>query len=464
MLVRCPSVKFTMTIAMTLAIASCSEKTDRRVAKTPSPPAATVVVAVPPAAADAGPSVTIDPKRIAGDPSALAFLEDGTLAIATDKELVLVEPAGATRRTELRGRTAKLDRDPASQGIVLEGASDVVLLETPTLRELYSGPGSVVLGPLPAIATAGAAPAVLAQLGGKLTRFTLPPGKAKRVDRIELVAAGKSALVTWSIEDAMEADAAIFDASTGRLIGRVPPMPTFSVQPVAAVAGDVEIAIEKGKVVVIDLTTAAVLRSAKVACPKDQFLGNPTTVQGADLVLVTCGGDGIALDAKTLAPKRRYSRIMPGCDNGEVLPAHFDAKTRTELVVEGCGGIARLDLATGKYRCSDEIGLVGAEYQMVPTGTARQAPPGRENLPRCTKDDEAGSMHVAASANGTFAIVYGEDGAPAVLHAGGKIALDGGASAFAFSKDETKLAYALKDRVIVRSLPDGATVREISSR
>lgn len=463
MLARCPFVKFRMIVAVTLAMTSCSERSDRPVAKTPSAPPATVVVTVPPKAADAGLSVTLDPKRIDGDPSGLAFLPDGKLAVATDKELVVVDASGAMQRIALRGRTPKLDHEEGGEGIVLEGQSDVVLLETPTLRELHSGPGFALTRPPQAIATMGTSPSVLVQLGGKLARFTLPPGKTKRVDSVDVTTSGKSVVVTWSIEDTMEADAAVFETSTGRLIGRVRPMPVFAMQPTATIVGDVQVAVDKGAVVVVDLTTAAVVRSAKVACPKESFLGNPRTAPGADLVLVTCGNDGIALDAKTLATRRRYSRIMPGCDNGDILPAHFDPKTKSELVLEGCGGIARLDLTTGKYRCSDEIGLAGAEYEIVapgPGGPTRQAPPGRENLPRCTKDDDAANMRLGASGN--YALTYGD--VPAIVHAGGRFALEEGASLHTISRDETKIAYALKGRVVVRSLPAGAVVQEIVSR
>lgn len=462
MLVRCPCVKFTPTLTLVLAFASCTEKSERP--RIPVVPAATVVVAPPTIASDAAVAATPDATRIDGDPSALAFLENGALAVATEKELVVADGAGPLRRVQLRGRTPKLDRDQG-EGIVLDGAGDdVVLLETPTLRELYAGPGFAVMGSPHAIATTGAAPSVLLQHRGKLVRFELPPGRSKRVDSVDLSGSGRHAVVTWSLDDTIDAEAAVFDADAGRRIGAVRPMPVFATQPLATIAGDRQIAIDDRKVVVVDLATATVVRSANVACPKNAFLGNPKASADADLVLVTCGSDGIALEAKTLAPKRRYARIMPGCDNGEILPAHFEPNAKSELVVEGCGGIARLDLATGKYRCSDEIGLVGAEYEIVspgPNGPMRQAPAGRENLPHCTPEDRA--MHLRLGSSDTYWMVYGDEHGE-LVHRGGTIALDAGATLHTLSRDEKKIAYAVKGRVVVRTLPEGKVVQEIVSR
>lgn len=445
-------------LAVTLVMASCTEKSERSAAKAPIAPPATVEVAPSPRSEDAAIAATIDPKRIDGDPVGLAFLDDGGLALATDTEVAVAGASGISGRVPLKGRSARLE---GGQGIVLEGRSEVALLETPSLRELYSGPGYVLTRPSQAIATTGSATSVLVQHAGKLARFTLPPGKSKRVDTIEITASGKHAVVTWSIEDTMDADAAVFDVATARMIGHARPMPAFSVAPTASLVGDLQVAIDKNEVLVIDLASAAIVRRAKVACPKDSFLGNPTSAPGSDVVLVTCGADGIGLDAKTLAPRRRYPRIMPGCDNGELLPGHFD-QAKNELVLEGCGGIARMELATGKYRCSDEIGLAGAEYDVAPSpnGSGRRAPPGRENLPHCTKDDDAMNMGIGTS--GTYAITYGEPSA--IVHAGGRIELEPAASQFAIARDEKRIAYAVKGRVIVRSLPAGAIIQEIATR
>lgn len=438
-----------------LLIAACTDKTERPAAKAPAAPAATVVVPAQPKS----PAQAALPEGdgIDGAPDVVSFLRDGSLLVATDKEVVVVDGAGKLHRAVTGGRAVKIDPTVAGEGVVLEGSSELVLLDTPSLRELYRGPGTALSRPAEAIDVHGA---VLVPIGGKLVRFTLPAGKEKRGDTVELVNGDELAVVTWMLEDTMEAEAAVFDVATGRLIGRALPMPLFAMQPIAVVAGTRQIGIDKGSVVAIDLTSAAVVKTSKLACPKGSFLGNPMAIDGGDLVLVTCGADGITLDARTFAQKRRIPRIIPGCDNGEILPAHLDPKAKGVLVVEGCGGEARLDLGTGVYRCSDEIGLVGAEYEMVPGGPGRRAPPGRENVPRCTKEDEAANMRIGTS--GTYAFAYGE--VPSIVHAGGTILLEEGAGAPALSPDEKKVAYAVSDRVIVRSLPSGAIVKEIARR
>ena len=443
----------------------CSETADRRRAKAPSPAAtATVIVAPSNPASDAGLLTGGIDTGFDGELTGLAFLQNGTLAVATDKEILTLDAAGALRRAPANGRAASLDSAEYAEGIVLEGKSDVVLLDAPTLRELYVGGGRRLVGPLDAIAIDGDAPSVLVARGGKLARFTLPQGKPRRVDHFEIVAGGTRAIVTWSFDETTASDATIFDVATGRAVGRAVPTNVFAGEPRAAIAGAFQYGLENGRAVVIDLASGAVARSARIACPKDAFLGNPLLSPTGDWLLVTCGPDGIALDPRTLAAKRRYSRILPGCDNGYSLPAHYDAKSSSVLVVEGCGGEARLDLKTGKYTCSDDVGLVGADYEIValaPGVPSRRAPAGRENLPRCTAGLEPGAPNALGS-SGAYSFVYGEP--PEIVHAGGKLALDAGTSLPAISPDESKIAYELKDRVVVRSLPSGAVLHELRRR
>ena len=71
-------------------------------------------------------------------------------------------------------------------------------------------------------------------------------------------------------------------------------------------------------------------------------------------------------------------------------------------------------------------------------------------------------MNMGIGTSGTYAITYGEP--DAIVHAGGRIELEPAASQFAIARDEKRIAYAVKGRVIVRSLPAGAIIQEIATR
>lgn len=451
------------------AAVACTERSERPSPRTPPPPAVVVVAPPPRSAPDAGSGVAplANPGGLDGKPTSVAYLGDGTLVIATDKEIVTVDRAGTMNRKTTAGRTAVVESTRASgAGLVLHGNDDIVLLETPSLRELFAGKGAALPTSVAAVATLDEPPSVLLQVEGKLARLAVPKskdGKTIRVDNVQIVVGGKRAIVTWLPDESVDAEAALFDVATGRVVGRALPTPAFSMRPVSTIKGTTQYGAEKGSVVVLDLSTGAVVRSAKVACPKDSFIGNPMINDAGDTLLVTCGADGITLDPRTLAVKRRFSRILPGCDNGEVLPASYDPQSRNELVIEGCGGEARLDLTTGKYRCSDDIGLVGAPYELVPSpmGHSRQVPAGRENLPHCTKEsDQTRPYQVGHTGRYTMAenVVHGSGPAPVTIK------LEEHAQPPSFTADDGQMAYIVDDRVVVRSLPTGAVVREITLR
>lgn len=456
-------------VACLAAVVACTERGERPSPKAP-PPSVVVVGPPPPRAPDAATGVAplANPGGLDGKPTDVRFLGDGTIVIATDKEIVTVDRAGTMNRKALAGRTPRLESPTAAgAGVVLQGNDDVVLLETPSLRELYVGKGATLPSSVAAVATLDDPPSLLVQVEGRLARLTLPrskSGKTIRVDNVQVVASGKRAVVTWLPDESIDAEAALFDTATGRLLGRALPSAAFALRPVSTIVGSTQVGTERGGVVVIDLLTAATLRSAKVPCPKDSFVGNPMVNGPGDTLLVTCGNDGMTLDPRTLAVKRRFSRILPGCDNGDHLPAHYDAQNPSELVLEGCGGEARLDLTTGKYRCSDDIGLVGAAYEMeaasLSLGRGRQAPAGRENLPRCTKQDEG--MPYGVGHTGRYTMhdnVVSRSGSPPTT-----ITLEEHASMPSFALDDSQMAYVVDDRVVVRSLPAGTVVRELTLR
>jgi hypothetical protein len=156
--------------------------------------------------------------------------------------------------------------------------------------------------------------------------------------------------------------------------------------------------------------------------------------------------------------------MMPGCDNGEILPAHFDPKAPNRLLVEGCGGLAKLDLSTGKYACTDADGLVGAPYEMVPRmpGDARPTiPADRRGLPRCTSGEPSAQPYLIPSASNAWVLSADGDVPTLVGPKGEKIELEPNAPPPTLSLDETMMAYDLGGRVVLRAIPSGALLGEI---
>ncbi len=447
---------------------ACTE--ERPVAKNPTsvpPPAPVVVVAT--AAKDAGAIATVaNPDELDGPPDAAEWLHDGTLVVSSAKEVITVDPSGKVHHLTSHGRQVRTALDGKGGALLLEGEKDLAMFDG-TLREVWKGVGHALSRPGDAVAFADT---VVAYRNGKLIKLELPPGKARRVETLEMVSGDKTAVVSWTPEESSDTEAGIFDIATGKYVGKAFGNGMYAARPIATIEGKVQYGLADTTIKVLDLETAAVLRSGKIACGKDQFLGNPMLSPNGDLLLVTCGMDGIVLDPKTFAVKRRHSKIMPGCDNGDVLPASFDKKKPTELVLEGCGGEARLEITTGKYKCSDDIGLVGAPYEVImppprpgapPRLPVRAAPPGRENLPHCRPADQ-GMQPVPISGSATYREVWDENSRYVITDDGRKIALDADARLPVLAPDESKVAYITKDKVIVRALPKGDVVREITSR
>lgn len=440
---------------------SCTEKGEPQ-AKAPS--ATPLVVPslgpAPPPSSSAplpeapGPSTA----SIGGAISAMELLADNTLAIATPTAVLTIDAGGTVRSMRLKkGEAAKLDSMLHGDAIVIESKTVATMRKSPTLEELWSGPGTSLAKPHGAVVTSGSPPTLYFVLKGALERLDLPAGPPRHVDALDVTESKRYGVVTFTNDGSDTPLGLAFDLTTKASTGKAEPMPSFAYPPKSLLVGDSQIAVAGGEVMEIALATGRT-RKQKV-CTNPSF-ANPIPSPGGDLLLVTCGNDGLGLDPKTFGVKRRYPRIMPGCDNGDTLPAHFDAKTKTELVIEGCGGEARLDTTTGKYRCSDGKELVGSPYPgMASPGEVARAnvPTERLHLPRCSSNAGSLPMHIGATP-------YYEDGtedAPEIVGPSGRFRIEAGASVPVISADESRLAYELRDRVVIRSLPAGKVLSEL---
>lgn len=209
----------------------------------------------------------------------------------------------------------------------------------------------------------------------------------------------------------------------------------------------------------VDLRSGAVTKTS-IACPAKNMLSNPTPSSSHDIVLVTCETDGIVLDGKSLRERRRIPAIMPGCDNGMTLDGQIAGDQHT-LRVEGCGGEARLDLATGVYACSDDPGLAGAPYDVgIPGPGTRSAPHGRGHLKPCTPRNGDYGRAVPLGTSRRYQLIQGEEHW-LVKGPASEIALDGETSMPVLSADEQLIAFARGTTVVVRQLPSGTVKAEL---
>jgi hypothetical protein len=470
-----------LAIGGSLVAIECTENNPRApVNTTPiSAPATTVVVpaqssASPPAViTTANPANTID-----GSITGFELFADGSLGVSSDREVVVVDPSGAFHRHPIaQGQAARLDSMGHGTAVVIESGTKMdehVMLSVPALQEIFSGPSSRLQRPTDAVATRGPSATVIAQIGSSISKFSLPGNLSKTVESLDVAPTKKYAVVTYSIESTDASLGAIFEVASGKLIGKAPPISSFSPAGRALIVGDLMYGVEKDNVVITDLSNGTA-RRAKLQCTQLGQAGNPMLSPKKDLLLATCGEDGFALDPKTLGVKKRFTRMMPGCDNGDILPAHFEPKVENELIVEGCGGIAKLDLSTGKYKCTDSDGLVGAPYEMVPlphgggggggghSQPVRRIPADRQGLPRCSATD-AQMPYLLPSASNSWQMKSDADVPTLVGPKGETIKLEASAPVPTLSTDETRLAYQLTDRVILRAVPAGNIILEIVQR
>lgn len=132
-------------------------------------------------------------------------------------------------------------------------------------------------------------------------------------------------MVTTSNDDGSKFEATAFEVGSNRAIRQLVAANASWSAPTSALVGDMHYAVASGVLVATDLSTGAVRRAS--LCPKANFAGNPMPSPAGDLLLVTCDADGLAIDPRTLATKRRYTKIMPGCDNGDFLPRASTTKS-----------------------------------------------------------------------------------------------------------------------------------------
>ena len=432
-----------------------------------APPPPPVVLAPPSASAPidaAVASTTLDagPAEPPDSPSTVAYVADGTLLVVGRRTLLARAANGTTLRRRLAG-DATVQHAEGARGVVISGDDLVELVATPSLAVLYHGAGT----PTPSTPTAIVVDdghAVVMQQGDAIVRFAIPTERqGTPIAGVTTVASGARVDVAYQTDNDGFAGT-LFDAKSGAFIG-----PGFadrgsaSYVPLSGVANDAAFVVKGDRLARIDLMTAKVTRQTAIGCGKDHVAGNPTPSAAGDLVLVTCDNDGIVLDGM-LKVLRRIPRIMPGCDNGYSLGGLVLADNHT-LLLSGCGGQAKIDLATGRFTCGDGAGIVGAPYELFPTQTmgpggpvagARGpvAPPGRATLPRCTKDQTNTVGHT-----GRFRMSYGaeltieSDGAkPIVLDA---------SAPWAIAPDEKSIAYVNGEIVVVRALPGGEPIAEL---
>ncbi len=404
---------------------------------------------------DASTAVQQAPSDVA---TTVQFLADGTL-IATGTETLLARaptptptPTPTARAAVKRlviGKTTMAQASPELAGLVLRGETEVTLLATPSLDVLYRGASEPAMGTGNAVSV-GEPPQALLQFGGKLLRLSAPKSAPALgpVETVRLLLSQTRINVTYT-----EGASALFDQN-GTLLGEGVPLPAFPRNvPRGGVAGDVAYRVTGSRLARIDLKTGKATRATTVRCKKDEELGNPTPSPNGELLVVTCGGDGVVLDGRTLVERRRIDRVMPGCDNWPMLSGRFLPDNRT-LLLEGCGGEAKLDASTGRYQCGDAPGVLGAPYMMMMGQNVPAAPTGRDKLPLCNADGQANRV-----GRGVYSFFYGEK--ISVKHAGGGFELEDGAGLPALSPDESVMAYVRGALVIVRALPSGKILEEI---
>jgi hypothetical protein len=211
-----------------------------------------------------------------------------------------------------------------------------------------------------------------------------------------------------------------------------------------------------------DLATGSVLRRGRIGCPRNAQTiygaGNVIVAPAGDKLVLTCEMDGLAFDAKALRRTRVLPHLIPGCDNGPILPAHF-SEDGSRLILEGCGGEARLDVATGKFQCGDADGLMGGDYEMLMPAPKRTRPPQASGVPPCRASANPSVSYSRLAAG--YSREWGPDEQALVGPKGVRIVLPGNAMPVVAPTGD-RFAYPSDDKVIVRSLPSGATLQELT--
>lgn len=433
----------------------------------------------------------------------LTYLRNGNLLILDKSTAWLFDGTRWYRHAE----KAETAIDPAAFGgsfdTLTVGATGgyktrydhVRLLSTRDLRVLYEGPGRSVAGVL-AIPTASAAAAtatdpyqdtaIAFEHAGTFVTLQLPnDGGQKEVSNIDYDTSTGFAVVSWIEGDTKRA--AAYQVSSTKLLGSA--VPHDDVFPTVSTVGRVQYYIAKlpprprpaprsssfpsempmpvrpgsihpeplleyveglqsRSLVARDMTTGQVLRQREIRC--NQFLGNPTVSPNGSTVLVTCGGQAIVLDGQTLAERRRIKDVIPGCDNGFDLSGRIVSDSPATLLVEGCGGISKMSLATGNWLCGDSPGVMGGPYEAMSFGGDLPKPK-RAPAPRCSKSSEDSSRELLDH-EGRFEWLYEEH---SVLADGHRIELEPNATTPLLSPARDRLVYLDGNKLVIRALPSG---------
>lgn len=450
-------------MASGLASASCTEREGHRAVKSVAAPIASLEV--PPAVDAAAPShdAPSDSRALTDEPEQVGFTRDGTVIVISNREIVAVDAQGALHRRSLaKDDRASLGLRGTGNGVVVEAKDSVTLLEVPTLKPLFTGKGRPVSNFAgDGILLDNPTPGVVVKVGDKLLHLEPKNDAALRhVEDFVITDSRAFGIVTWGLDHddiGPVYEGEVFALSTGQRVSKAVGVQPYSMTPNAFLDDKFQYGIVLDEIRVLELATGKVTRRKRIACGKEQILANPIPSPDGALLVVTCADDLMVLDGKSLGLQRRVPHVLPGCDNGMVLPAHFDSVNKRELVVEGCGGESRLNVSTGKYRCGDSEGVLGAPYDMgLGTGPAR-APAERIHLPRCTSEEAMSAMPLG----NTGKYHWGTGEAPEVVGPAKTIPLEEGALVPSLSADDTKMVYVNRTAVIVRTLPEGTKTLEL---
>jgi len=439
-------------LAIGLGLSACAPRLAHP-SKAQAPPAAPAPARTP--ARESAPAPQDAAPKPADPPRTVTYLGDGTLLVEGARGLLAWTPQSGKREIPLPEGQRTLIASPAHAGVAVVSPDGVALLTTPDLTLAYEG-GGTALTEAPVIHLERER-VVLVQTGSKLARLdTRSAPEGASVETLTPLLGGRRFSVTFiqTAPDGSELPSALlYDAQRQVVLGSGLPFRLYPVAaPRASHAGKVGFSIEKREVLRWDLEKGTVERRAAVRCAGDREVGNPTSSPSADLLVVTCGADLIVLDGSTLKTRRRIARVVPGCDQGPSLNGRVLSDGKT-LLLEGCGGIAKLDLGSGTYACGDSEGVMGAPYLDGPPapGSALGLPRGRKPVPACHEHADEQANPIGRSAS--YQIIWGER--TRIIHAGAALELEPDSQPPVLSPDEAWLAYARSDHVVVRALPGG---------
>jgi hypothetical protein len=437
--------------------------------KSPEGRTATIDAAVPQSRAavpgvDAASSKTIT-DVVADSPQLVTFLGDGTLLAVGDHTLVARATTGAIARALLPPKASVQYSNDLAGVIVLDG--DVAsILATPSLALLHRGPGAPLTGSSAALAVDDGQ-SVLVQSGDRFAKLTLPTElKTARPTSLVGVLGGTRFNLTVETEapgGGTLAHGVLYEA-TGAHLGKGIPLEPFAINvPRGGHANDAGFFVEGKRVFRVDFRTAAITAQRDVSCPRDRDVGNPTPSPSGELLLVTCGEDAVVLDGRTLTERRRFPRVIPGCDNGPVLGGVILPDNHT-MRLQGCGGEARVDLATARYLCGDSAGLLGAPYDVgVPTPGVTPSrphlPAGRASVRPCNEGVSDGTSNIFGL-TGRYRIADHGKGL-VIEHAKGTLPLENLTNYPVIAPDDSSVAFLREETIFVQRLPDGAVVAQI---